>query len=227
VGRGPASQAPRDASESLSARRAGLAAIAGYLLTIAIFEITRRAAGFPEPSDVALTPAALAAGRVWLLLTSALLVSGPPLLELLGLGLAIGILVRREGPLSFWRAGFAAHLGATLSAYAGVGLLWIASHPTVAPLVHDPDYGVSAVWLGVLGTLFASIWSERRAQPIGALNRVALVLCAAAALIGTVFFEPLQAVEHALAFLIGAGVQAVATKPRVTPRARAAAATVP
>jgi hypothetical protein len=226
VGRGAASQAARDASESLSARRAGLAAIGGYLLTIAVFEITRRAAGFPEPSDVALTPGALAAGRAWLLLTSALLVSGPPLLELLGLGLAIGVLVRREGPLSFWRAGLAGHLGATLSAYGGLGVLWVASHPTVAPVIHDPDYGVSAVWLGVLGALFASIWSERRAQPIGALNRVALGLCAAAALIGTVFFEPLPAVEHALAFLIGASVQAVATNPRNAP-ASAAASSIP
>ena len=224
MGRGPASQAARDASESLSARAAGLAAIAGYLLTIAVFEITRRAAGFPEPSDFALSPAALAAGKAWLLLTSALLVSGPPLLELLGLGLAIGVLVRREGPLSFWRAGFAGHLGATLLAYAGVGVLWVVSRPTVAPVVHDPDYGVSAVWLGVLGAVFASIWSERRTQSIGALNRAALGLCALAALIGTVFFDPLPAIEHALSFLIGAGVQIAATSRRTASGAAAASA---
>jgi hypothetical protein len=178
-------------------------------VAVAACEVLRRTVGFPEPSDFALTPAALAQGKVWLVLTSALLVSGPPLLELAGLVLAIGVLVRREGPASFWRAGFGGHVGGTLLAYAAVGILWVIARSTV----HAPDYGVSAVWLGVLGAVFVSIAAERRRHVLGGIEKAALALCALAAVIGAVFFDPLPAAEHTLAFLIGAGVQASATYP--------------
>jgi hypothetical protein len=211
VGGRTASEAAFPRGETrLTSRAFGLAAIAAYLLTIAAFEIARRTSGFPEPSDFALTPARLADLRVWLLLTSALLVSGPPLLELAGLGLAIAVLVNREGALSFWGAGLVGHVGATLLAYAGVGVLWLTARHTVSATVHDFDYGVSAIWLATLGAVFASVWRER-SQP---LQAGVLAICAGAAVIGTVFFEPLAAAEHLLAFMIGAGVQSVsATHP--------------
>jgi hypothetical protein len=209
VGRGPAAQAAAVASEKRLkrpwARSAGIASIGGYLVAVAVFETTRRAAGFPTPSDIALTPAKLAEGKVWLLLTSALLVSGPPLLELSGLVLATGLLVRRAGPAAFWRAAVAGHVGGTLLTYAGIGLLWLTARSAVAGIVRNSDYGVSSVWLGVIGAVFAS--TLRKARPWSALDGSVLGICSIAALIGASAFPALSDVEHGLAFVLGAAVQ--------------------
>jgi hypothetical protein len=215
VGRGPAAQTAPAADhvaggESLRARRArraGIASIAAYLLAIAGFEIARRTWGFPEPSDFALTPAALAAGRVWLLLSSALLVSGPPLLELAGLTLAVVVLVRRESPAAFWRAAVGGHVAGTVVVYGGIGLLWLAARSTVADLVHVRDYGVSSVWLGVLGAILASLMGAAERRPLGGLERVWLASSAIAGVVGMALFGALTAAEHGFAFAIGAGLQ--------------------
>lgn len=189
------------------ARRAGIASIAGYLLAVAVCEIARHAWGFPEPSDFALTPSALAAGQVWLLLTSALLVSGPPLLELAGLILAVVVLVRREGPAAFWLAAAGGHVGGTLVVYAGIAVLWLVARSTVADVVHVRDYGVSSVWLGVLGAIFATLIHEAGRRPLASAERLWLATSVLAGVVGVAFFGSLTAVEHGSAFAIGAGLQ--------------------
>src|SRR5204863_7434114 len=125
-----------------------------------------------------------------------LIVSGPPLLELAGLALAAGVLVARRGPVAFWRAAVGGHVGATVIAYAGVGVLWLVTRETVEGIVHDPDYGVSAVWLAVLGAIAASVWSDTRRHGWTAENGAMLGICLAAALIGAAFFPPLSGTEH-------------------------------
>jgi len=211
VGGGPAAEASVEgenvaASKRLSAvstRRVGEATVAAYLVTVAGFEITRRTYGFPTPAQIGLTPAALAAGKVWLLFTSALIVSGPPLLELLGLSIAVAVLLARRDALEFWRVAVCGHVGATLIAYAGVGVLWLVNRETVEGIVNDPDYGVSAVWLAVLGAIAATVWSGARREGWTPEKRAMLGICGGAAVIGVVFFPPLSATEHGLAFLIG------------------------
>jgi hypothetical protein len=210
VGRRPAAEAASLPSEKrlrpLAARNAGVLSVAAYLVAVAACEAGRHAFGFPEPADVALTPAALADGKVWLLVTSALLVSGPALLELGGVSLSAALLVRREGAAAFWRAAAAGHVGGTLVAYTGVCLLWLADRTTVDGVVNDRDFGVSGVWLGVLGALFASAWRPR-AGPRGQREHAVMLLCATGAVIGAVFFPPLSGAEHALAFVTGTAVQ--------------------
>jgi hypothetical protein len=186
-------------------------------VAVAVCEAGRHAFGFPEPEDVALTPAALADGKVWLLVTSALLVSGPAVLELAGVSLSAALLVRRESAAAFWRAAVAGHVGGTLIAYAGVGLLWLADRTTVDGIVNNRDFGVSAVWLGVLGALFASAWRPR-GGPRGQYEHVVMILCATGAVIGAVFFPPLSGAEHALAFLAGAAVQLAWRKRVLVPK---------
>jgi hypothetical protein len=211
VGRGPAAETAGLASEkrlrTVSPRSVGVLSIAAYIAAVGACEIARRMAGFPEPSDVALSPAALAAGKVWLLFTSAFLVSGPPLAELAGLTVAAALLVRRVGPAAFWRAAIAGHVVATLIAYAGVGVLWLADRATVDAVVHDRDFGVSGVWLGVLGALFVVAWRSLRVDPGRGGDRIVASACVTAAAIGTIFFPPLSGAEHALAFAAGAGLQ--------------------
>lgn len=191
MGRGPAAETAGLASEKrlrqVSPRSAGVASVAAYVAAVAACEIARRLTGFPEPSDVAVSPAALAAGKLWLLFTSAFLVSGPPLAELAGLTLAAVLLVRRAGPAAFWRAAIAGHVGATLIVYAGVGVLWLADRGAVAGVVDDRDFGVSGVWLGVLGALFAIAWRSPRGRRSG-LDRLVAAACLIAAAIGAIFF---------------------------------------
>ena len=84
------------------------------------------------------------------------MVSGPPVLELLGLTAATVLFLRRYYATNF--LGMAGSRGTwveTLLAYAGIGALWLTSRETVQSVVDQPDYGVSAVWLAVLGALLA------------------------------------------------------------------------
>jgi hypothetical protein len=175
-------------------------------LAVASLEVVRRAAGFPATRDLAVSPAAVASAKVWLLVTSAFVVSGPPVLELTGVALAVALLIRLHGAALFWLVAAVGHIGSTLAAYAGVGVLWLLTPDAVEDVVERPDYGISGAWLAVLGALCASSWRSLVTGRGGIGEVVVLVVSVGAGVIGFVFFPLLPAVEHALAFLFGAAV---------------------
>jgi NADH:ubiquinone oxidoreductase subunit 6 (subunit J) len=188
---------------------------------VAAIALARAATGHPAVATLALTPDRLAAGRVWLLASSALIVSGPAVPELAGLGLAAAVALERLG------ARFAAvtivvcHVGATLLAYL---VLLVATGDPDGTHNAGYDYGISAVWLGLLGALAVSCWRDARAGD----RRAAAVTAAsvAAGVIGVAFFPLLATVEHGLAFAIGAGLAALRAGRRSAGRsARSAAST--
>jgi hypothetical protein len=187
----------------LRSSRLGAASVLAYLLALVTIEVLRRA-GTLSASSLAATPAAIAAGKSWLLLTSAFAFSGPAVLELAGLALAVFLFVRQAGPGTFWLVGGVSHIGATLLVYAGVGILWLVARDGVEGIVDKPDFGVSAVWLGVLGAIFAGCAQSLRRGEGGPRERLLAGLCLAAAVIGFVFFSLLPGSEHAVAFLLGA-----------------------
>ena len=178
-----------------------------YLVSVAVLEATRDTAGFPDPADLAASPAAIASGKLWLLFTSALPVSGAPVLglggttvsviEVVGLTVSVALLVARTGAATFWLAAVAGHAGGTLLTYAGVGALWVVDHDSVHSVVHTLDYGVSAVWLAVLGALAVSYYGDRR-------YILPFAICAAAGLIGATLFSVFVDAEHGFAFVLGA-----------------------
>jgi hypothetical protein len=184
----------------------GTALAAAFLLVVATVEIMRRTVGFPSTHDVAASPSALASAKVWLLVTSAFIVSGPPVLELTGVALAVALLIRFYGAGVFWLVAAVGHFGSTLAAYAGVGLLWLVRPDAVEDVVERPDYGVSGAWLAVLGALCASSWRSLAAGRGGLGEVVVLIVSLAAAVIGFFAFPLLPGAEHLLAFLFGAGV---------------------
>jgi hypothetical protein len=194
--------------------RVGTALAVGYLLVVVCFEVLRRTTGFPTPAELAASPAAVASHKAWLLLTSALIVNGPPLLELSGVIAAVVLLIRSHGALTFWLVAFVSHVGATLLAYAGVGLLWLTSPSAVENVVDRYDYGVSAAWMGVLGALFASAVQLLRAGRGRRWERFLLVVCLGSAVVSFSFFPLLAGAEHVLAFALGAAVLLVATGQR-------------
>jgi hypothetical protein len=175
-------------------------------LAVASLEVVRRAAGFPATRDLAVSPAAVASAKVWLLVTSAFVVSGPPVLELTGVALAVALLIRLHGAALFWLVAAVGHIGSTLAAYAGVGVLWLLTPDAVEDVVERPDYGISGAWLAVLGALCASSWRSLARGRGGIGEVVVLVASVGAGVIGFVFFPLFPAVEHALAFLFGAAV---------------------
>jgi len=189
-----------------------------YLVCVTGLEVTRLASGFPSPRDLAASPAAIAAGKIWLLGTSALLVSGAPtlglgptavsLLELAALVAAVALLVSRLGGAAFWRAAIAGHVVATLVVYAGVGLLWLLSRELVSGVLHEPDYGVSSIWLAVLGALAVSAWKTMLARGREGAELALFAACAVAGLVGATLFSPFVDAEHAFAFSLGALVTA-------------------
>ena len=181
----------------------GTALIAAYVLSVAVFTLTSHALGEPEVADLASSPQKVADGKLWTLLTSAFLVDGPPVVQLVAAAVLAAVLVHFRGSFVFWRAALAGHVTATLLTYIGVGALWLADHRAIGGVVTSPDYGISCVWAGGLGALAAGAWSARgnapRAQGVvaGALLLLALL---------TVFSTGLAQIEHVLAFALGAMV---------------------
>jgi hypothetical protein len=197
----------------VSAEQVAAALVVLYLVCVAAFEVTRHVFGTPSPRALAATPAAIAEGKVWLLMTSGFLVSGEPaigfsgtavdVLELIALALAAALVVERLGAIAFWRAAVAGHVGGALLVYAALGVVWLVSRDADRGVVHKLDYGVSAVWMALLGALMVFAWrvlgtGSRRPREV-----VLLVACAATGVAGATLFSPFVDAEHGLAFALG------------------------
>jgi hypothetical protein len=181
---------------------AGLAG--GYLLLVAVLAVLRRASGWPDPQALASSPADLATGHVWSLITSGLVVAGEPTVQLAATALTVALVIQLLGASAFWAAALAAHVGSAVIAYAGVGVLWLVAGADVDALVEAPDYGISCVWAGAAGALAAAAFRRRSAR-VRVLAPVAIgagvgIVAPAAGLAG---------VEHGLAFALGALTVAV------------------
>jgi membrane associated rhomboid family serine protease len=170
----------------------GAATVAAYLIALAVIQAT----GTPDWELLASSPEDVVHGKVWLLLTSGLVIEGLPWAQLSVLAVILAVALVRLGTGRLWTVALAAHMGATLVAYAGVGVLWLIDHETVVGTVDQPDYGVSVVLAGELGALAA-----------GGGRRIALLVGAAALVgfgIGVADSSALANAEHLLGFVIGA-----------------------
>ena len=135
---------------------------------------------------------AVARGRVWLLLTSALAAQGAAPLAQVALAAAVAALaISRIGVAAWWRAALAGHVGSALIAYALIGLAG-AEHAA-----NTPDYGVSCVLGASLGALL-TVRGDRVARTVGVVGTLAL-LALSSGWIG---------LEHPLSVAIGAAVTA-------------------
>ena len=146
-----------------------------------------------------MTPDRLAHGKVWLFVTSALVANGPPLPQLAGLIPTLIAAQRRLGARFTTALMVLAHVGATLAAY---GLLQVLTGDADGAHNRNLDYGVSAVWLGALGALWA--YALRPARSGHRVARVAAVAGPIALGLSIALFPLLAATEHGLAFVIGA-----------------------
>jgi hypothetical protein len=197
---------------------AGLAG--AYLALVAAFALLRHATGWPQPDALASSPAGVAAGNVWALITSGLVVAGDPLPQLVGTGLTALLVVELLGAPAFWAAALAAHVGSALIAYVGVGVMWLVARADVDAVVAAPDYGISCVWAGAAGALAGGALGRRPAR-----ERTVAIVGLGVLVAGLARGAALAGVEHGLSFCLGA-FTVIALDQRAAARARGRAARI-
>lgn len=176
---------------------------AAWLVAVALVAALERTTHALSAAALACSPERLVHGAVWSLATSAVVIDGPPVGQLLMTALATAWAVAVLGGRGFWLVAVAGHIGATLLTYAGIAVLWLVVGARVEELVDAPDFGISAVWAALLGALV--VVEGRRGR--GTRRRAAAAM-GVVTLVTFVLLVPLDGeladVEHLLAFVAGA-----------------------
>lgn len=200
--------------------RIGVILAFGYLAVVVGVETARRSGRGPAPENLSSSPARVATGQLWQLVTSAFVIAGDPLVQLALALLLVVTVLARLGAGTFWRAAFAGHIVATLVVYCCVGVLWVLERKDVDAVVDAPDYGISCVIAAAAGALVAGA---------GWRWRWSALLCATALLAAAWSFatsrDGLAGSEHLLAFMLGGLVGRRAQRQRTTAPPLGAAST--
>jgi hypothetical protein len=154
-------------------------------------------------SSVASSPAAVGEGKVWLLVSSAVIADRPALVSLLG----------------FWIVGFAAcaicsarvvvgvaaggHLVSAFCIYCLIGLMRLTRPDAFASVMHVSDYGLSAIIAAWIGAIASVMWRRHPATSARALVVVGSLVCAGVGLLFRPDLTFLDA-EHLVAYAFGA-----------------------
>jgi hypothetical protein len=192
--------APPHLAWMTNVRKAGAALAIVWLVAVAVIAVVK---GPDTVRDLACAPAALWAGKLWTLPSSALIIQGPAIPQLLMTAALAAALVRACGGAVFWLVAAVGHVGATLIAYAGIGLIYLVARSTAEGVVHTHDYGISAVWAAAFGAL--AVIRLRRGEHPRLTAAWALAILALFVVLVPLNGE-LADVEHLLAFVLGAGV---------------------
>jgi hypothetical protein len=176
-------------------KQGALTVLLGTGLISAVTAATRE--GLVPLRTLAATPGSVAEGRLWLLVTSAVVADRPALPSILGfavVGLAAVLLC---GSRVVWSAAAVGHLWSAAAVYAAVEL---AHERSVLGYL---DYGTSAIVAAWVGAIAFLLWRSRR-------RLAAVALCLASALLGWYFEGTLTVLdtEHAVALALGAAVAA-------------------
>jgi hypothetical protein len=189
--------------------RTGRWGVAGFGVAIAVVSTVSafERAGLVPLHALAATPRGVAAGRVWLLATNALVADDPLLASLLSLVLVGGAALAICGPRLTWTAAAAGHLGSTMLVYLGFSLARLLVPGTFDGLLDHPDYGVSAALAAWIGAGSAIVWQRR---PAAGARMGVVAFCLAAAAIGWTLDSNRTALDadHVIAFAIGIGLAA-------------------
>ncbi|UTI66117.1 hypothetical protein NBH00_07900 [Paraconexibacter antarcticus] len=201
---------------------AGRGVAYAYVPALAVVAAVRGFTGLDLAHRWASSPRLVAEGRVWTLLSSALVLDRVQALQLVAVAILTAILIHRHGPGAWWTALLLGHVGSTLVAYAGTGVLWEVGgafrHAEV-----NADFGISCVWMTIVGLLVCdgalTLSRSRRSWTVAfAATVLALAVTVDAA-------STISEVEHALAAIAGFGT--VVWKRRPVTRMRLAPAAGP
>jgi hypothetical protein len=195
-------------------RRPGAAALAAYLLAVAILSSLAGASVFSE-SAFASSPLKFEAGKFWLLFTNAFICAGPRGASFFAVVLFGLIALSVCGSRILWTAAALGHLFSTLCVYSMIALTRFVDPGAFENVLSGRDVGVSAICAAWLGAVAATGWRK----PGRARNgKVAIVTALVA--IGTIAYAVnphLTALDadHVFAFAIGAAVALVPVRALV------------
>jgi hypothetical protein len=158
---------------------------------------------------VSASPQLVGAGQLWRLVTNGLLVCRPVILSLVSFAIFALVAAAICGGRVFVFAALLGHIGSTLLAYLVLDLVRLTAPGTDNGLVHQTDYGVSAVQAALLGAVATTLWL---AHVRGLRGRLAIVL--ACCVIGVIAWQArpdltLLDTDHGFAFAIGIAVVAL------------------
>ena len=180
------------------------ASVAGVLGAVGAISLMTAATsvGLVSARTFATTPRATAEGKLWLLLSSALVADRPAWVELVAFaGFAIVVLAL-AGPWVLWSSALLGHVGSTLAMYGVMGGAQLIVPSAFASVLSYEDYGTSAMIAAWVGVIAAVAWRSRR----GAASRlgVAVFVASAASIAWAIRpdFSVLDG-EHVVAFAIG------------------------
>lgn len=157
--------------------------------------------------ELAASPARIADGQEWLLLTSGLVVQRPVVLSLISFVLLALLVLWMCGPVVMWLVMIAGHVFSTLVAYGLLAVLRAVDPASYAALWQADDYGVSAIAAGWLGVVACSAWSRRGSSARG--RAAVVVACAAVGVFALMVERHVQGnltfleSEHVFAFAFG------------------------
>ena len=169
----------------------------------------------------AASAAKIAAGEIWLLPASALVVDQPVSVGLVAFGLLGFAALRICGARVFWVAAVVGHIGSTLAVYAIIGMARLTDPDVFTNALARQDLGVSAMQAAWVGAIAATAWgwagADARARAF-----VAASVCVLAGVAWWLHPDPsILTTEHLFAFLIGCGV---VSWPRLAASTQAVAA---
>ncbi|HST17372.1 MAG TPA: hypothetical protein VLK36_06860 [Gaiellaceae bacterium] len=154
----------------------------------------------------AATAAKIAAGDVWLLPASALVVDRPVYVGLVTFGLLGFATLRICGTRVFWVVAVAGHIGSTLAIYAIIGASRLTDPDAFTSALARQDFGVSAMQGAWVGAIAATAWGRAGADA-RARASVTAGVCALAGVAWWLHPDPsILTTEHLIAFVVGWGV---------------------
>jgi hypothetical protein len=184
-------------------RRVG--SVIAFVVLVALVTASARAHLGLSVGELASSPERIARGKLWLLLTSALVLDHPIMLSLVSFAALASLAMLVCSPRVFWRAALLGHVASTLLVYLFVAVSRLLDPSIFAYALGRPDYGVSAIssaWLAAIATVLWRIGAGGRPGKVGVIAG-----CAAVGLFAYSIRPDVTVIssEHLVAFAVGIG----------------------
>jgi len=159
-------------------------------------------------------------GQWWRLATSGLIIQGPAVPQILAIAVLGGAGIYFGGSWLFWRTAILGHVVGTMVAYGAFSVLWLANHAAANRFLTNPDYGVSLIWCAALGAFASWSWLGSRGELRRPVHPVPAILTGVVMVIVVTYSDPMAAVQHVVAYLVGLAIIATADRSRSLHRQR-------
>ena len=135
---------------------------AAVLLVLTVSGLTLASARWSSLADsLAASPARIAHGRVWLLVSSGLLAQQPVGASVASFALLAALMLAICRTRVFWLSAALGHIGSTLVVYGLIGTVRVFQPEVFERALASADYGVSAISAAWLGSIAAVAWRAR------------------------------------------------------------------